>query len=207
MMNDSALSLARRIRRQAGVVLVIALIVLMAMTLAAVALIRSVDTANLIAGNLAFQQAATHSADAGFEAAITWLQNNKDNNVLNDNDILNGYIANGAAEENNPGPDTGTTWDAFWSGTLAAQSYPKGARTPDAAGNSWRYVIHRMCLTNGRQADAKCSDSPAILTASGNEEEGGKVQLNAFSPVYYRITVRVDGPKNTVSYVQTVVSM
>ena len=59
-----------------GIVLIMALIVLVAMTLGAVALVRSVYTSNVIAGNLAFQQSATHSADAGVEAAIVWLENN-----------------------------------------------------------------------------------------------------------------------------------
>ena len=56
-----------------GVVLFIALIALVVMSLAAVALIRSVDTNTLIAGNLGFKQSATVSADSGVETAITWL--------------------------------------------------------------------------------------------------------------------------------------
>ena len=44
---------------QSGVVLFIALIVLVAMSLAGVALVRSVDTNLLIAGNLAFKQGDT----------------------------------------------------------------------------------------------------------------------------------------------------
>ena len=55
-------------RLQQGVVSFIALVALVVMSLAAVALIRSVDTATLIAGNLAFKQAATASADAGVES-------------------------------------------------------------------------------------------------------------------------------------------
>jgi Tfp pilus assembly protein PilX len=41
---------------QRGVVLLVALIILVALTLAGVALIRSVDTANIIAGNLSFHR-------------------------------------------------------------------------------------------------------------------------------------------------------
>jgi Tfp pilus assembly protein PilX len=40
---------------QQGVVLLMALIMLVALTLAGIALVRSVDTTNLIAGNLAFK--------------------------------------------------------------------------------------------------------------------------------------------------------
>ena len=47
---------------QRGIVMIVALVVLVAMTLAAIALTRTVYTSNIVAGNLAFQQAATHSA-------------------------------------------------------------------------------------------------------------------------------------------------
>ena len=60
--------------RQDGAVLVVAIIVMVVMMLASIALVRSVDTGNLIAGNLAFQRSATHSADAAVEAAIAWLE-------------------------------------------------------------------------------------------------------------------------------------
>ena len=60
-------------RAQQGVVLFIALIILVAMTLAGIALMRSVDTNVLIAGNLAFRQANTMYADTGVEAARAWF--------------------------------------------------------------------------------------------------------------------------------------
>lgn len=70
---------ARALRRyakpgkQRGVVLLIALIALVALTLAGIALVRSVDTGNVIAGNLAFKQAALQVSDTGTEAALTAL--------------------------------------------------------------------------------------------------------------------------------------
>ena len=58
---------------QQGMVLLIALVVLVAVMVAGIAMIRSVDTATLVAGNLAFEQAATHAADRGVEAAVARL--------------------------------------------------------------------------------------------------------------------------------------
>ena len=63
-------------RAQQGVVLFVSLIILVAMTLAGIALMRSVDTNVLIAGNLAFRQANTMYADTGVEAARAWLTAN-----------------------------------------------------------------------------------------------------------------------------------
>src|SRR4051812_49591136 len=59
--------------RQSGVVLFIALIVLVALSLAGLATMRSVDTAALVASNIGFRQAAVHSADQGIQAAYNWV--------------------------------------------------------------------------------------------------------------------------------------
>ena len=62
-----------RIERQRGVVLFIALIVMVAMSLAAIALIRSVDTTNILIGNLAFRQASILPANIAVEQAAAAL--------------------------------------------------------------------------------------------------------------------------------------
>ena len=53
--------------RERGTIIFIALIVLVAMSLAGIALMRSVDTANLIAGNLAFKNAIAFQGDTFWE--------------------------------------------------------------------------------------------------------------------------------------------
>jgi Tfp pilus assembly protein PilX len=193
--------------RQTGVVLVIALVVLVAMTLAAVALVRSVDTSNVIAGNLAFQQAAVHSADTGIEDAITWLQGSNTGTTLDSDDPTHGYGANGSDPSHSP--TTGQSWDTFWRLGMAGRAYAfTAAGTTDAAGNSVDYVIDRLCRFPGaKTSGASCIASPVVSSATGNAEEAGEIQLNAPSVVYYRITVRVGGPRNTVTYVQSVVSL
>ncbi|QAU33792.1 hypothetical protein [Janthinobacterium sp. 17J80-10] len=186
--------------RQDGIVLVIALIVLVALTLSGIALMRSVDTGNLIAGNMAFQQSAVRSGDVGVEAAVTWLDGVKggaDPAQLNASDSTNGYVA---MIEN---PASGQSWDAFWTATLAAKAV---SLAQDEAGNTVSYIIHRMCATTGIKAGASCSDSAAVKATAANAEEGGQVQLNTTSAVYFRITVRTAGPRGTVSYVQAVVA-
>ena len=198
-------------RRQKGVVLLIALIVLVVMTLAALALVRSVDTTNLIAGNMAFQQAATHSADSGIETAVTWLEDCNNTNVtcvagtLNTDSPSNGYAANGTNAAHNPA--AGQSWNDFWVANLDATNTASLA-TQSGTGNSIAYVIDRMCANVGAPTGgASCTFSPAVSAAGGNAEEAGQIQLNAPSVVYYRITVRISGPRNSVSYVQAMVSM
>ncbi len=53
--------------------LLFALMALAAMLLAAVALVRSVDSGALVLGNLGFKQEATQAADRAAEVARAWL--------------------------------------------------------------------------------------------------------------------------------------
>jgi len=78
----------------------------------------------------------------------------------------------------------------------------------DNAGNAVRYVIHRMCALSNESPNAP-NQSCVRLTGvgSGNSKTGGfygSVPLEGTAQVYYRITTRVVGPKNTVSYTQGV---
>jgi type IV pilus assembly protein PilX len=202
--------------RQQGVVLMMALIVLVVLTLAALALTRSVYTSNVIAGNLAFQQAATHSADAGVEAAITWLENNhatastaatcnKGSTLVACTQAASGYVAR------RQDPVAGQTWSDFWTNNLAANGFTL-AMPVDGAGNTVSYVIQRMCSAEGdsQAVGNDCSVSPtasASTCSGGSSCDAQKVNLNSVGQVYYRITVRVDGPRNTQSFVQSMVAI
>jgi Tfp pilus assembly protein PilX len=185
--------------RQRGAVLFIALIVLVAMSLAGIALIRGVDTTNLIAGNLAFKQNATHGGDWGIEQARAWLQAQVAANLYND--VPGRYYAamqTGADFTNtDPSkPDFDWTNNAFDLG-------------PDPAGNpEVRYVIHRMCELAGNPGSVNC-----VRTTTGGTSDStkggatyGGAALPSTSQIYYRITARVTGPRNTVSYVQSMVN-
>jgi Tfp pilus assembly protein PilX len=189
---------------QSGVVLIIALIVLVAMTLAALALIRSVDTNNLIAGNMAFQQAAAHSADAGIETAAAWLGSASDTDLESDH-ASSGYVSDGSLSSNSPAADTHYSWDEYWSKSISGSG--RVVKLPqDQAGNTAYYVIDRLCTTIGAKNKINCVVSPSSRIGEGNSAGTGSSQFNAPITVYYRITVRVEGPRNTVSYVQSVVS-
>lgn len=191
---------------QRGVVLLVALIVLVAMTLAGIALVRSVDVANVIAGNLAFQQSATLSGDTGVESAVAWLETTATSSPtsLHNDDATNGYYANGSNASRSPA--AGVSWDTFWVNTYTS-SNSRQLPLDSTSGNQASYVIDRLCSAAGSPSGgAGCMGSPQVTTATGNEEEAGNIQLNAPSLVYYRITVRIVGPRNTVSYVQAIVA-
>ena len=155
--------------------------------------------ANLIAGNLSFHQAAIHAGERSTELAITnWLE---PNNSLGDPDLHDNSAGNGyrAMREDPPGTDS---WDKFWTDTLAAQAV---AGTPDAAGNTVSYVIHRLCDGVGAPHVVNCAKSPAG-SAGGSQSAGGLGGLTN-NQVYYRITTRIAGPRNTVAYIQTIIAL
>lgn len=187
--------------RQQGVVLMIALIMLVAMTLAGIALVRSTDTTNIIAGNLAFKQGATSSGDRGTEAAINWLAANSSGTALHSNDFANGYAATRASA-------SAQTWDAFWTNTLAGQAKQVGT-TEDAAGNTVWYAIERLCNATGDPVSTgvDCSVPQTVTSTSGSSKGAGFVALNYNSQIFYRVTSRVLGPRNTVSYIQAIVAL
>jgi len=188
--------------RQQGVVLFIALIVLVAMSLAGVAMVRSVDTSLGIAGNMAFKQATLQGSDLGMKEAYTWLSTNNTGTILQSTAAASGYYSS------SPGTVVEDWFDnSKWNGAKAANG-----GLPDAAGNTVRYIIHRMCSQpdtpyNGANAGVpnECALSVTSGGAAGGSMSVGAVQFEGIPALYYRITARIDGPRNTVSIVQVAV--
>lgn len=180
--------------RQRGAVLFIALIALVAMSLAGVAMIRSVDTTNLIAGNLAFKQGATHGGDWGAEQARAWLQ-------LQPAPTLYADVPGIYSAAMQTGLDFTATDPSAPDFDWAANSFGPVA---DPAGNQVRYVIHRMCDLAGNPGSVNCVRTSTGGTAGGTQGGAtyGGAALPSTSQIYYRITAMVTGPRNTVSYVQ-----
>lgn len=198
--------------KQRGVVLFFALIALVVMSLAAVALIRSVDTSTMIAGNLAFRQAATTSGDAGTEIAMTWLDNTQlamiaaGKNVLIDADHALNLDNAAMGYYTNVRPNAELT-----NGTVNWGTASTLART-DASGNTVRYIIERMCRNaNQIPTAANCLFSTTKATlgnqavVSADEVCQGTGCIPDAQSTQIRITAKVTGPKNTVSYIQSFV--
>lgn len=172
--------------RQTGVVLFFALIALVAMSLAAVALIRSVDTNSLIAGNLSFKQSTMFSSDRGVEVAMNWVVTHV--TALEADNTVNGYYATNAAN-----PIALVDASGMLDGT-------------DGQGNTISYVIQRMCSAAGPANASRCLlGEGADLNEHNNDSCKNGSGCSLSTAVVYRITARVLGAKNTLSYVQAFV--
>ena len=201
----------KKVSSQKGVVLIVALIILVAMTLGGLALIRSMDTSTMVAGNIASQQTAIYSSDQGIESAVAWLESNLTTGLLDANNAPVGYTASaGAVPANQAG-------EAFWAALSPAGfcTLPRIGNVcattgqADASGNSVQFMIQRLCNAAGPINGAGCTVSQAVSTnTDGENQAAGEDSLGpANNTTYYRITVRVLGPRNTVSFVQAVVNL
>jgi Tfp pilus assembly protein PilX len=173
-------------RKQRGVVLFIALIVLVAMTLAGLALIRSADTANSVAGNFAFKQGTLTVADAGVEAALAALPTIVTTTL--DSTTTTYFPTRQAVDAK--GVPTTITWSSVPIATTIS-------------GYDVQYVIDRLCEGPAPVTDIVGRCVRDVGTGGGTKKAGGIV-FSASNVVYYRATIRVTGPRNTSSFVQAI---
>ncbi len=217
-------------KNQHGVVLIIALIMLVAMSMAGIVLFRQVTTGVIIAGNLSFKTAAIAASDRGVEAARNFLimsaldfsakqpgyfpawcnttaNLDADGNGLSDDCLVLEANTAVALAQRSFDPTTWSGWNsispATSSNTLATQ-----VTADDGTGNDIRYVIHRLCKIAGA-LNITNQQCVTIGSSSAGASQGsvgyGSQALSSTMQPYYRITVRTAGPKNTLTYTQAIV--
>jgi Tfp pilus assembly protein PilX len=200
-----------------GAGLVVALVVLVVMSLGALALVRAVASGLLVAGNFAFREAAVLAAESGSESAISWLSDRAATTDLLSDQPEAGYYASlpvglSLSGQSNTSTSATIDWDddqcAARTGT---RCFTAGPPLPiDAAGHRVRYVIHRLCRTAG-SSDAAANSCLLFRSAQGGSSNRGQLSYGASKrfqssdTVYYRITVHVRGPRNTTAFIQTLV--
>ena len=203
---------------QRGVSLFISLVTLVIITLAGIALLRSVDTGALVAGNLAFKDATMQATSIGMEEAATYL-NNTVRPFPNANDNIPANCAPAVSASNlgtcryyarvQPEDPDGAPFIDWASGTIPVTTVNTSYQV--------QYVIERLCTadtsipvalpvpaTMDRAAD-RCHTTTADPGAS--KKGGGTIQPDMPVAVMYRVTTRVTGPRNATSITQTILSL
>ena len=175
---------------QRGVVLFIAMIVLVAMTMAGIAIMRSVDTGNLISGNLAFKQGTLQGGDYGVNAAVTYLLAQEFTGTLNTTNPGAGYMAIGYNAMTEPD----WTSDAAWANAITVGT--------DATGNKAQYLINRLCDTQGPPNAVNCARIQKVGGEAGNSQGYLGAQFNNTPMIIYRVTTRITGPRGSTSLIQ-----
>jgi len=197
--------------RQGGTILIIALIVLVAMTLAGIATMRSVDTATITAGNIGLRQASVNAADQGIQAGVDWLNTiitaNLGPTLIADNHqagtASKGYFSSVPA--NDPDWYDPLNWNE-------AGQLNNG--NPDAGGNVVFFLIHRLCTLSNCDTNATCNGtantcastlSSADLAGEGHDQTRPTDSHTTVPAIHYRVTAKAVGPRNSISIVQSLV--
>jgi hypothetical protein len=185
------------------VVLIFSLIVLLILAIGAVALLRSVNSSLLSAGNLAFHRDLVNQGEQAVSTVMTEFKTNgpplsgapttADLPAANYKSTVLPTNAQGvplALLDDTAGPN------GFLSVGVAANDIIPNATSQVTI----RYVIDRLCTLTGTASSPNCVQSTALPT-------GGTANHNTAvappSATVYRVSVRVTGPRNTQAFLQT----
>lgn len=206
-------------RLQRGVSLLIVMVALVLMSLAAVGLIRMVDTGSLIVGNLAFKQSTTSSADVAVQTGIDWLQGRLTGATLFTNNTGAGYYASSLEELDITGKSSRASrvlvdWNDDDCAYAVENSFASCiAPTIPVSNNGYTtsYVITRMCKTEGDPNAVGNNCAKPVANSGSDSPKRGEIKygddkrFNTVSGPYFRVVVRSEGPRNTVSFTETYV--
>lgn len=202
-------------RAQSGAMLVIALVILVAMTLASIGLFRSVNTTVLLAANVGFKRDTFVRANVALKSIMDRMSpssfvDGSENycsscsagtNVLNYSPIQLATNAQGVPTVLADKAQYDATYKADWTTDSSDFSAMSVSHT------EIRFVIERMCDAIGNPSLDRCTyfgsgiGSQAWIDYHAPEGQVGG-QAGSTSLPLFRVTVRADGAKNSVSYIQ-----
>ncbi len=204
---------ARTLRRHAqqGVVLLYGLIVLAIMLIGAAAMVRSMNTSLVNAGNIGFKRDLTNQAERAAATAVTLLQTGALATVATRqaHSTANNYSATILAT-NAQGLPNVLVDDATFT-TVGVTS--NDIAIADQA-ITLRWVIDRLCVNTGVADASHCTmaNDPAPVGGSGSDlinaidtTAGGAGALAR--RVVYRVSIRVTGPRSTQAFFQTTLTL
>jgi Tfp pilus assembly protein PilX len=201
---------------QRGVVLFITLVVLVALALGALAMFRGSLGASMVATNVVYRQAALNLADNGVQLATAAIAARAAAGQINNDDNNNGYFSAIPANEPTSYSDEGI-WNPGADSVLLTSAQVCNNNTAcitevnRGQGLTVYYKIHRMC-TLANAAYNAANNRCALTVKTGGTSPGGRLGIGATQftgnpMLYFRITTRVDGPRNTRMVTQTVVAL
>jgi type IV pilus assembly protein PilX len=206
---NTPIRIQNRYPKQQGTALIVALIALVAMISAGFALFRSVDTVNLAANNYQFVRTAQQGVDSALnESLLAYMQAHPNAGLRvmdrNWNNPGVNYYAIQQPENGDGIPNVIATLSApAWSTTGPVATGWPGEQIDSTSQQLRRYVIERMCNSGGIATANNCRLYQFEYNRNGEQvNSGGTAAGSVENLPFIRITVRVDGPKNSVAYAQ-----
>lgn len=189
---------------QSGIVLVVTLIALIILMIASIALIRSTESSSLIAGSIGFKRDMINQAERTMPVIRARFISGTLSNVTvrNSNLVAANYSAAILATDSTGIPTVlanKTTFDT---------TYGANNITDTGAVITVRYVIDRMSFATGPISVTNTLLGTSVTDEGGNVKgiqgvggSGGKV--SGSDRALYRISMRVSGPRNAETYIQS----
>lgn len=211
--------------RSRGLSLIFALLALVALTLGAVALVRSVDTGVLALGNVSQKQSALVAASRGAEEAVAALRARllAAPTGLDANLPASGYYASAMSTLDATGRGAQAmgdqlvrvNWDNDGCKVDGVEYDSANCLTASDAetynGVEVRYVAHRLCVLPGAVGGANSCATPLTDGEAQVKCTSGRGSCPTGMPgppagPYYRITVRAKSARGTVTFTETLVN-
>ena len=202
----------RRVRRsERGVIMLFGLIALAIMLIGAAAMVRSMGTSMLNAGNLGFKRDLTNQGERAVASVMAVLQTGalSTDPARQSSNVAQNYSATMLATNEQGLPDALLSDSTFSSAGVSSNDI-----TISEQSVSVRYLIDRLCVNTGLAAADHCTmaDDPNPVGGSGSEmlraEDASAGGAGAVGQrVVYRVSIRVTGPRSTQAYFQTTLSL
>ncbi len=194
-------ALHSRPMRQRGVVLIYTLIILLILTIGAVALLRSMNTSLFTAGNLAFRRDLVNQGEQAVANVMTQFSSG---GPLSTSAVTvasaPAYNYSASILPTNP---QGVPTALLNSTAFAAVGTSANDITGATSDVTIRYVIDRLCSAAGTANGILCvqaAAAPTGVTATGT------AQIPPPTASVYRLSVRVSGARGTQVFMQTTFS-
>ena len=198
-------------QQQRGIVLVFALITLVILLIGAVAISRSINASQFTVGNIGFKRDLTNQGERALQIALDAVRGTgalaavttRNTNLPSANYSATLLATNAQGIPNALLSDT----------TFAAVGVATNDITVTDMSVTIRYVIDRMATTTGSCNSSSCTMANQTVFGGGSSEwinsqtnSGAANNANPSAvpeqPIY-RITLRVRGPRNTLSFFQS----
>ncbi|MDR6534723.1 hypothetical protein [Variovorax soli] len=193
--------------RQRGVVLLFCLVILVILLAGGVAVMRSMNSSLFSAGNLAFKRDLVNQGELAVSKTMqAFKTGGLATSALTSNSVPAENYSAVELKTNNLGiPDvllkkTGLTGKDITN----ADFTPTGGAITGGAGVTVYYVIDRMCNASGSFAtlgNSACVSAPSTTQVTGGTAGVPRPDLPA--PAIYRLSIRVDGPRDTQVFLQS----
>jgi type IV pilus assembly protein PilX len=196
---------------QQGVILLYGLIVLAIMLIGAAAMVRSMNTSLVNAGNIGFKRDLTNQAERAAATALTLLQTGALATVTarQNHSTANNYSATILATNAQGLPNVLLNDTIFTTVGVASNDIVVADQAI-----TLRWVVDRLCVNTGVAQANHCTmaNDPAPAGGSGSDlinaidtTSGG---AGALAPrVVYRMSIRVTGPRSTQAFFQTTMTL